>query len=82
MDESQFSGVKNMGVVCLLFETLHLSPITNHQSPVPPLRTHLGLGKEGILWFRNIVNVHHLNCSLLFGFNKQTNANHKLQHQQ
>lgn len=34
---------------------------------VPPLEAALVLGKEGILRFRNLVNIHHLDRPLLFG---------------
>lgn len=50
--------------------------IHSHQSPVPPLRTTtFVLSKEGILGLWYLMNVHHLNCSLPFGFtNPNTNT--------
>ena len=40
------------------------------QSPVPLRTTSLVLSKEGILGFWQVMNVHHLYRSLLFGFKK------------
>lgn len=46
---------------------------SDNQSPMPALmRTTTSsafvLGNEGVLWFWNLMDVHHLNCSLPFGF--------------
>ena len=37
-------------------------------SMVPPLKATLVLGKKGVLWFRDLMNIHHLDRSLLLGF--------------
>lgn len=49
---------------CML---LWRKPQRDKSSMMPPLKVAFVLGKEGILRFRNFVNIHHLNRPLLFG---------------
>lgn len=53
---------------------VHTNGLLTKSAMMPALKAAFILGKEAVLWFWNLMNIHHLYCPLLFSFTKQNNT--------